>query len=58
MYLTALEAVNATLVSNTSNVLQGAAGIIPFPWLTNQSEWFLLRSKLHCFGRAREHIET
>ena len=44
MYLTALEAVNATIVSNTSNVLQGAAGIIPFPWLTSQSEWYLLKT--------------
>ncbi len=40
MYLTALEAVNATLVSNTSNVLQGAAGIISFPWPPTRASGF------------------
>ena len=44
MYLTALEAVNATIVSNTSNVLQGAARIIAFPWLTSQTKWYLLKT--------------
>jgi phage major head subunit gpT-like protein len=44
MYLTALEAVNATLVSNTSNVMAGAARIIGFPWLTDQSKWYLLKT--------------
>lgn len=44
MYMTALEAVNATLVTNTSNVLQGAARIIPFPWLTDASKWYLLKT--------------
>jgi phage major head subunit gpT-like protein len=44
MYLTALEAVSATVISNTSNVLQGAARIIAFPWLTDQSQWYLLKT--------------
>lgn len=44
MYLTALEAVNATLVSNTSNVMAGAARIVGFPWLSDQSKWFLLKT--------------
>ncbi len=44
MYLTALEAVNATIVSNTSNVLSGAARIISFPWLTDASKWYLLKT--------------
>jgi phage major head subunit gpT-like protein len=44
MYLSALEAVNATMVGSTSNVLQGAAKIIPFPWLTNTSKWYLLKT--------------
>jgi len=44
MYLTALEAVNATLVSNTSNVMAGAARIVAFPWLTDQSKWYLLKT--------------
>lgn len=44
MFMTALEAVSATVVSNTSNVLQGVARIIPFPWLTDQSKWYLLKT--------------
>lgn len=44
MYLTALEAVNATIVSNTSNVLAGAASVIAFPWLTNLSKWYLFKT--------------
>ena len=44
MYLTALEAVNATIISNTSNVLAGAARIIGFPWLTDKSKWYLLKT--------------
>lgn len=44
MFLTALEAVNATVVSTTSNVLVGAARIISFPWLTDLSKWYLLKT--------------
>ena len=44
MYLTALEAVNATLVNSTSNVVAGAARIIAFPWLTDQSKWYLVKN--------------
>ncbi len=44
MLLTALEAVNSTLVSNTSNVLQGAARIIAFPWISDASKWYLLKT--------------
>lgn len=44
MYLTALEAINATIVSSTSNVLAGAARVIGFPWLTDQSMWYLLKT--------------
>lgn len=44
MYLTALEAVNATMISNTSNVLAGAARVIAFPWLSNASKWYLLKT--------------
>ncbi|MDO8632526.1 MAG: Mu-like prophage major head subunit gpT family protein [Phycisphaerales bacterium] len=42
MYLTALEAVSATLVSSTSNVLQGAARVIAFPWLAGAPTKFYL----------------
>lgn len=44
MYLTALEAVSAAMVASTSNVLQGAARVIAFPWLTDLSKWFLLKT--------------
>ncbi len=44
MYLTALEAVYATMVGSTSNVLAGAARIIGFPWLNDASKWYLLKT--------------
>ncbi len=44
MYLTALEAINATIVSSTSNIVAGAARIVAFPWLTDQSKWYLLKT--------------
>ncbi len=44
MYFTALEAVSATLIANTSNVLQGVARVISLPWLTGTSEWYLLKT--------------
>ena len=44
MYLTALEAVNATMIGSTSNVLQGAARVIAFPWLTDPKVWYLLKT--------------
>ncbi|MFQ5592289.1 MAG: Mu-like prophage major head subunit gpT family protein [Phycisphaerae bacterium] len=44
LYLSALEALNATIISDTSNVLAGAARVIAFPWLTDQSKWYLLKT--------------
>ncbi len=44
MYLTALEAVSATVVSSTTNVLSGVARVIAFPWLTDKSKWYLLKA--------------
>lgn len=44
MYLTALEAINATIISNTTNVLAGAARVIAFPWLTTATTWYLLKT--------------
>ena len=46
MYISALEAVNATLINSTSNVLEGAARIIACPWLSGATKWYLIRSKL------------
>jgi len=44
MHLAALEAVNATVVNNSSNVLQGAARVISLPWLTAATTWYLLKT--------------
>lgn len=44
MYLTALEAVTAVLIGSTSNIVQGAARIVAFPWLTDASKWYLLKT--------------
>lgn len=44
LYLTALEAVSATVINSTSNVMAGAARIIAFPWLTDASKWYLLKT--------------
>jgi phage major head subunit gpT-like protein len=44
MFVTAAEAVNATMVASTTNVLQGAARIITFPYLTGTDTWYLLKT--------------
>lgn len=44
MYFAALEAVSATLIANTSNVLQGVARVISLPWLTDADRWYLLKT--------------
>jgi phage major head subunit gpT-like protein len=44
MLYVALEALNATLINQTSNVLQGAARVIALPWLTTATTWYLLKT--------------
>jgi len=44
MLFSALEAVNATVINQTSNVLQGAARVIALPWLTTSLTWYLLKT--------------
>jgi len=44
MYMTALEAVSATLVASTTNILAGAARVIAFPWLSLATTWYLLKT--------------
>ncbi len=44
MFVEASEAVNATIVNSTTNALQGAARVIAFPWLSDQSKWYLLKT--------------
>jgi len=43
-FFAALEAINATLINNVSNVLAGAARVIAMPWLTEATEWYLLKT--------------
>lgn len=42
MMWTALESINSTLVSSTTNVLQGAAQVITFPYITATDTFYLL----------------
>ena len=44
LYLTVLEVVNAALIDNVSNVLQGAGQVIAVPHLVDQSKWYLLKT--------------
>jgi phage major head subunit gpT-like protein len=44
MLFTAMEAINATVINNTSNVLQGAASVIALPWLSTVTTWYLLKT--------------
>ncbi len=44
MMYAAMEAVNASIISNTSNVMQGAARVVTFPWLTDTDRWYLLKT--------------
>ncbi len=41
---TATESINATVVGNEKNVLQGIARVISLPWLTDTSKWYLLKT--------------
>lgn len=44
MLFTAMEAVNATVINETSNVLAGAARVIALPWLSAGTVWYLLKT--------------
>jgi phage major head subunit gpT-like protein len=44
MLFTAMEAVNASVINQTSNVLEGAARVIALPWLTSPTTWYLLKT--------------
>lgn len=37
------EALNSALISNTDNVLKGVADVIPYPYLTEEEDFFLLK---------------
>ncbi|HQE29979.1 MAG TPA: Mu-like prophage major head subunit gpT family protein, partial [Phycisphaerae bacterium] len=42
MLFTAMEAVNASVINQTSNVMAGVARVIALPWLTTATTWYLL----------------
>lgn len=44
MLFTATEAINATVIGNLQNVLQGIARVVALPWLTDASKWYLLKT--------------
>lgn len=44
MMFTASEAINSTVIGNETNVLNGIARVIPFPWMTDLSKWYLLKT--------------
>ena len=44
LLFTALEAVSGTLAGGANNVLEGAARVIAFPWLTDPNTWYLLKN--------------
>src|SRR5262249_55725343 len=44
MLFTALEAINATMIGSTSNLLQGLARVVSLPWLVDASKWYLLKT--------------
>ncbi len=44
MHMTAMEALNATLINNTSNILAGVARVVALPWLLDVSKWYLLKT--------------
>ena len=60
MYVTALEALSATVLSSTTNVLAGAASVVAFPRLIDASKWFLLKTDVQVrpfIFQDREPIE-
>ena len=44
MHITAMEALNATIINNTSNILAGVARVVALPWLSDVSKWYLLKT--------------
>jgi phage major head subunit gpT-like protein len=44
MLFTASEAINSTVVDNTSNALRGIARVVALPWLSDAATWYLLKT--------------
>jgi phage major head subunit gpT-like protein len=44
MLFTASEAINATIIGSSTNVMHGIARVVALPWLTDKSKWYLLKT--------------
>jgi phage major head subunit gpT-like protein len=44
MLFTASEAINASIVDDSSNALRGIARVVSLPWLSDKSKWYLLKT--------------
>jgi len=44
MLFTAMEALNASVISQTSNIMEGAARVVAMPWLASATTWYLLKT--------------
>ena len=44
MLFTATEALNATVIGDTTNVMKGIARVVSMPWLTDASKWYLIKN--------------
>jgi phage major head subunit gpT-like protein len=44
MLLAASEALNASFIASTDNILKGAADVVAYPWLTNGAKFYLVKS--------------
>lgn len=44
MLFTVSEAINATIIGSSTNVLHGIARVVALPWLTDKSKWYLLKT--------------
>ncbi len=40
----ALESINATVLGNKTNVLEGVARVVSMPWLADPAKWYLLKT--------------
>ncbi len=44
LLFTATEAINASVIDNENNALQGIARVISLPWLADQAKWYLAKT--------------
>ncbi len=44
MLFTATEALNATVIGDTTNIMKGIARVVSMPWLADASKWYLIKT--------------